>query len=90
VYQKLGRPQDAREAYDAAITHDPRNPVALGNRGELRLKLGDRDGFADLARAVEADPHGETAAGRRAKAIVRAMTLKAVEVIKEQQQKEAK
>jgi tetratricopeptide (TPR) repeat protein len=81
VYQKLGRPQQALAAYDAALSHDDRNPVALGNRGELRLKLGDKAGFADLAQAVQADPLGETAAGRRARALVRAITLKAVQVL---------
>ena len=87
VYQKLGRISDALGAYDAAVEVDPRNPVALANRGELRLRAGDRQGFADLALAVEADIHGETAAGRRAKALVRAITLQAVEVVKAQQGK---
>lgn len=82
VYQKLGRIDDAREAYDAALAADPKNPVALGNRGELRLKGGDKAGFADLMLAVEADPHGETAAGRRAAGLVRAITLQAVELLK--------
>lgn len=84
VYQKMGRIQDALEAYDAAVELDGRNPVALGNRGELRLRSGDRQGFGDLARAVEADPHGETNAGRRAKALVKAITLQAVEYVKGQ------
>ena len=84
VYQKLGRLEDAMSAYNTAVEIDPRNPVALGNRGELRLKNGDRDGFTDLARAVEADPHGETSAARRAKALVKAITLKAVEYVKQQ------
>ena len=34
------------------------DPVALANRGELRLKAGDRGGFSDLSKAVEADPYG--------------------------------
>ncbi len=82
VYQKLGRPQDAMTAYNDALAADPKNPVALGNRGELRLKGGDKAGFADLMLAVEADPHGETAAGRRAAGLVRAITLQAVELLK--------
>ena len=82
VYQKLGRLEDAVAEYSAALAEDPRNPVALGNRGELRLRAGDRQGFGDLARAVESDPRGDTAAGRRAKALVKAITLVAVEQAK--------
>jgi Flp pilus assembly protein TadD len=74
VFQKLGRVEEAMDAYDAALHSDPRHPVALGNRGELKLKLGDKEGLADLSRAVEADPKGETAAGRRARALLQAMT----------------
>lgn len=79
VLQKLGRLDEARAEYDAALQHSPDNPVALGNRGELRLRAGDRDGLLDLARATEADPHGETAAARRARALLRAMALIAAE-----------
>jgi Flp pilus assembly protein TadD len=75
VYQKLGREGDALGAYSQAIAQDPKDTVALGNRGELRLRAGDKDGLADLVRAVEADPEGETAAGRRARGLVRALTL---------------
>jgi Flp pilus assembly protein TadD len=82
VYQKLGRVPDAITEYTAAIESDPKNPVALANRGELRLKAGDRAGFADLSKAVEADPYGETAAGRRARGLVKAITLAAVQVAK--------
>ena len=79
VYQKLGRNPEALAAYNAVLERDPKNPVALGNRGELYLKLGNREGFNDLALAVEADPEGLTAAGRRAKALVKAIALGAVE-----------
>ena len=79
VYQKLGRSQEALVQYDAALAQEPKNPVALGNRGELRLKQGNREGFEDLAHAVEADPAGLTAAGRRARALVKAIALGAVE-----------
>jgi len=79
VYQKLGRSKDALAEYNAVLEKDPKNPVALGNRGELHLKQGNRQGFNDLALAVEADPEGLTAAGRRAKALVKAIALGAVE-----------
>jgi Flp pilus assembly protein TadD len=76
VYQKLGRPADAEAAYSAALRLDPQNAVAFANRGELRLKRGDKEGALDLAKAVEADPQGETAAGRRARALLRALALR--------------
>jgi Flp pilus assembly protein TadD len=85
VYQKLGRNDDAVSAYDASLKADARNPVALANRGELRLKAGDKNGFADLARAVEADPHGETSASRRAKALIKAIAIQAVEHVRSQE-----
>ena len=83
VYQKLGRVEDALKEYSAALERDPRNPVALVNRGELYLRKGDRQGFTDVSNAVEADPHGETSAGRRARALVEAITMVAVEQMKQ-------
>jgi len=82
VYQKLGRLQDAISEYSAALERDPHNPVALVNRGELYLRQGERQGFTDVANAVEADPNGNTVAGRRARALVKAITLVAVEKMK--------
>lgn len=78
VYQKLERAEDALRAYGAALAIDPAHPVALGNRGELLLRLGRREGFADVAAAVQADPEGKTAAGRRAARLARAITSDAV------------
>jgi Flp pilus assembly protein TadD len=75
VYQKLGRLEEAMGEYDAALAHDPKNPVALGNRGELLLKKGDRRGLLDLSLAVQADPKGETAAGRRAQWLVKLVAV---------------
>jgi Flp pilus assembly protein TadD len=83
VYQKLGRLQDALAAYTAALTHDPHNAIALANRGELRLKSGDKEGFADLAHALEADPRGETTAGRRARALVTALAVRIAEAARD-------
>lgn len=70
VYQKLGRTREALAEYDAAIAEDSKNPVALANRGELRLKRGDAGGVADLTDAVQSDPAGETSAARRARALL--------------------
>lgn len=82
VYQKLGRLQEALTEYGAALERDPGNPVALVNRGELYLRQGNRQGFTDIANAVEADPEGATLAGRRARALVKAIALAAVEKMK--------
>jgi Flp pilus assembly protein TadD len=82
VYQKLGRTEDAMAAYSLALQHDPLNAIALSNRGELKLKAGEADGVSDLGRAVEADPQGTTAAGRRARALLQALTVKTLEAAK--------
>lgn len=89
VYQKLGRAEDALKEYSAALEFDPTNPVALVNRGELYLRQGDKRGFTDVANAVEADPNGETSAGRRARALVKAITAVAVEQMKQKAQPQA-
>ena len=83
VYQKLGRVAEAVTEYSAALAREPGNPVALVNRGELYLQQGNRQGFTDIANAVEADPEGTTSAGRRARALVRAIALAAVEKMQE-------
>ncbi|QRK13365.1 tetratricopeptide repeat protein [Archangium violaceum] len=85
VYQKLGRLEEAISEYSAALERDPSNPVALVNRGELYLRQGNRQGFTDIANASEADPNGETSAGRRAKALVKAIALAAAEKMKADQ-----
>ena len=72
VFHKLGRADDARKAYDEALAADPNNPVALGNRGELRLMTGDARGIEDLIAAVKADPALKTAAARRARSMLKA------------------
>lgn len=79
VYQKLARPEAALTEYGHALALDPENPVALANRGELRLKQGDPGGCADLALAIASDPEGRTSAGRRASAIAKALALVAAE-----------
>ncbi|MGQ0508061.1 MAG: tetratricopeptide repeat protein [Myxococcaceae bacterium] len=71
VLQKLGQLRGARIAYDNALTLDATNTVALANRGELRLKSGDRGGYQDLIRSVDADPDGKTMASRRARDLIK-------------------
>ena len=70
VYQKLGRLEEAMASYSAAIGLDSTQPVALSNRGELRLKQHDRGGIQDLVAAAQSDPSGITVAGRRARALI--------------------
>jgi Flp pilus assembly protein TadD len=73
VYQKQGRLQEALAEYTTAIEMDATQPVALSNRGELRLRRNDRGGVEDLVAAVQSDPNGASVAGRRAKALLGAM-----------------
>lgn len=74
VYQKLNWVDEALAAYSAALESDEQNPIALSNRGELRLRAGDGEGLVDLKKACEADPEGRTTAGQRA-----ALLLKVVD-----------
>ena len=90
VYHKLDRIDDALAEYSAALELDPENPVALVNRGELRMKAGDREGLRDLANAANADPQGTTSAGRRAAALVKAIALVTAEQVHAQSEKEQK
>jgi Flp pilus assembly protein TadD len=73
VYQRLQRRVDARACFDRALALFPDNVVALANRGELRLRGGDAGGVEDLARAIEVDSKGASAAARRARCLVTAL-----------------
>jgi len=77
VFQRLGCLDEALAAYDSALAADPDNAVALAHRGELRLRTGDQRGLDDLACAVRADVEGRTAASRRARAVLSALTASA-------------
>ena len=70
VYQRLQRKAEALDCFDQAIAACPANVVALAYRGELRLRGGDAAGLEDLARAVEVDRTGASAAGRRARTLL--------------------
>ncbi|MBI5546892.1 MAG: tetratricopeptide repeat protein [Deltaproteobacteria bacterium] len=73
VYQRLQRRAEALECFDKAVALFPANIIALANRGELRLRGGDAGGIEDLARAVEVDAKGVSAAGRRARTLLAAL-----------------
>src|SRR5690606_29170877 len=70
VYEKLGQRHLALDAFDAALALAPEHPVALLSRGELRLRIGDARGLADLQAAATADPPGSSGAGRRARVLL--------------------
>ena len=74
VYQRLGRLDEAVAEYTAAIELDPQQPVALSNRGEVRLRRNDRGGIDDLLAAANADPTGVTVASLRAQALLNALS----------------
>jgi len=73
VFQKLGRIPEALAEYEAVIAAGAQSPVALANRGELRLAAGDPRGATDLEAAVAVDPQGTTVAAQRAAGLLRAI-----------------
>lgn len=79
VYQKLERTDEAMVQYNAALGVDPAHPVALANRGELRLRLGDVAGLGDLTEAIRLDRGLPLAAIKRAREIVRLLTRETLE-----------
>lgn len=81
VYQQLGEQDEALLSYDRALKVDPRHPVALASRGELRLLRGDARGTADLQASTDADPEGKTVATRRAQGLLRALAASHAEAV---------
>ncbi len=73
VYAKLQRKAEALECFDKALALFDRNVIALANRGEMRLRNNDAGGLVDLAKAVEVDSRGMSAAGRRARTLLAAL-----------------
>ena len=73
VYARLQRRPEAIACFDKALVLFDKNVVALANRGEQRLRAGDPGGVQDLARAVEVDARGMSAAGRRARTLLTAL-----------------
>ena len=58
AYGRLGRVEDARRAFEAAILADPRDPTPYLNLGDLELGAGRADRAAQiLAEALTLDPH---------------------------------
>ncbi len=62
VYEELGKRDDARTAYQRALSLDDRNMNALANLGMLHMEAGKRDEAIDAFRkAVEAEPFNAAA-----------------------------
>lgn len=58
---KLDHSDAAMEAFEHALKLDPGDATALAYRGIGRIALGDRQGEADLHRALELDPGNQAA-----------------------------
>jgi len=71
---KLNRPPDAVQAYEAVIERDPKNPVAADRLEKLYEQLG-RD--RELARMLEIRAEGMTDVAARASLLARVGTLRA-------------
>ena len=71
VLQEQGDEASAALAYDSAIEEDPKMPIALLNRGILRLKRGDVSGLDDLKAIAPL----KSSVGERAREIVTALAL---------------
>ena len=57
AYATVGRPEDARRAFEASIAADPRDPVAYANLGTFELQSGRAEQAADaFAEALTLDP----------------------------------
>jgi len=54
---RAGEWGDAQSAFDAALTYEPGNPVALFGRGVARRRSGDDHGADDMNQAHEFDAH---------------------------------
>lgn len=70
VLKEQGDDSSAVREFDSAIDEDPKMPIALLNRGILKLKKGDRAGLEDL-KAISAL---KSTIGERAREIVSSLT----------------
>ncbi len=62
TYQDVGKPDQAREAYDTALEKDPKNETALVGRAQLSFANGDYSGAArDASAALKINPENKVA-----------------------------
>lgn len=71
IAQQEQRYDEAEERYSRALEINPFSPVALANRGEVRITVGRlADGATDLVRACEEDPNAVQPSTLRARATI--------------------
>lgn len=71
VLQQMGRTREAEDAYNTAIELDPQALLARVNRGELRLRRGDKGGMEDLRIAASI----ESPVKSRAERLIKQFTI---------------
>jgi tetratricopeptide (TPR) repeat protein len=71
IAQRSDQLEEAEERYTRALAINPYSPVALANRGEVRMMRGRMlEGAKDLMKALEEDPAGTEQATKRARATI--------------------
>lgn len=71
ISQELGDVERAELLYSRALEINPYSPVALAQRGEIRLSGGRlSEAIEDLSKALKEDPEGKEPATRRARVLL--------------------
>lgn len=71
ISQELGDVERAERLYSRALEINPFSPVALAQRGEIRLSGGRlSEAIEDLSKALKEDPEGKEPATRRARVLL--------------------
>lgn len=74
IAQEQGDIDRAEKLYSRSLEINPFSPVALAQRGEIRLGKGQfEDALTDLGKSVQADPEGNEPAARRARVLLQMM-----------------
>lgn len=74
IAQEQGDVEKAEKLYSRSLEINPFSPVALAQRGEIRLGKGQfEDALTDLGKSVQADPEGNEPAARRARVLLQMM-----------------
>lgn len=74
ITQEQGDLDRAEKLYTRSLEINPFSPVALAQRGEIRLGKGQfAEALADLGKSVQEDPEGNEPAARRARVLLQLM-----------------
>jgi hypothetical protein len=74
IAQEQGDQDKAEKLYTRSLEINPFSPVALAQRGEIRLGKGQfAEALADLGKSVQEDPEGNEPAARRARVLLQMM-----------------